>query len=98
MEKAYIGDAVYAEINDGELKLTTENGIRATNTIILEPEVLSTLMLYLGAAEDRTFSRNCIRVADNTVDCGPIYHLNECPLYPKFSRIGEGVINAKARE
>ena len=85
MEKAYIGDAVYAQITDGELTLTTENGIRATNTIILEPEVLSTLMVYLGAAKDRGFSRTCLRVADDTIDCGPIFHLAECPLYPKFA-------------
>ena len=93
--KAYIGDAVYAEINNGELVLTTEDGIRATNTIILEPEVLSTLMLYLGAAKERTFSRACLRVADDTIDCGPIYHLDECPLYPKFARTAE-VADARA--
>jgi hypothetical protein len=39
--KAYLGDAVYADIDEyGCLLLTTENGIRATNTIVLEPEVV----------------------------------------------------------
>lgn len=46
----YLGDAVYAEINEAcQLVLTTENGIRATNTIYLEMEVLDALLNYLKA-------------------------------------------------
>lgn len=43
--KQYLGDAVYAEFDDQTLNvtLTTENGIEATNTIVLEPEVLDAL-------------------------------------------------------
>lgn len=44
--KAYLGDGVYIEHNDFEFILTTENGIRATNTIILEPVVMKTLIQY----------------------------------------------------
>lgn len=37
--KKYVGDGVYVEFDDyGSLKVTTENGVEATNTIILEPE------------------------------------------------------------
>lgn len=47
-EKQYLGDAVYAEImNYGELILTTEDGISATNRIVLEPQVIKALDLYL---------------------------------------------------
>lgn len=47
--KRYIGDAVYAEIDEhGRLVLTTEDGIRATNTIVLEPEVWSALAVYVS--------------------------------------------------
>lgn len=46
--KTYLGDAVYAQWTEyGELELTTEDGIRATNRIILEPEVLAELMRYV---------------------------------------------------
>jgi hypothetical protein len=47
--KRYLGDAVYAAWeNRGVVCLTTENGIRATNTIILEPEVWRNLLDFLG--------------------------------------------------
>jgi hypothetical protein len=39
--KEYIGDSVYADITDGNIILTTENGIGASNTIFLEPQVFS---------------------------------------------------------
>jgi len=47
--RIYLGDAVYAEVDDcGDLVLTTEDGIRATNRIVLEPQVLRALFEYLG--------------------------------------------------
>lgn len=50
MNKAYLGDAVYAEVDAwGRLMLTTENGIAVTNTIVLEPEVLQALEGYVRA-------------------------------------------------
>jgi hypothetical protein len=46
--KEYLGDAVYAKMDrSGCIVLTTENGIRATNTIILEPEVWAALVLFV---------------------------------------------------
>lgn len=40
MTKTYLGDSVYAELNEfGQIKLTTENGYGPSNTIYLEPEV-----------------------------------------------------------
>ncbi len=49
IDKAYIGDGVYVEIEDGMLKLTTEreNGIE---TIYLEPAVFQALRDYYEAA------------------------------------------------
>jgi hypothetical protein len=48
MNKQYLGDGVYVEIDrDWYVKLTTENGIETTNTIYLEPEVISELQRYL---------------------------------------------------
>lgn len=47
-EKEYLGDSVYAQIDEYDnLILTTENGIEASNTIILEPSVVRALMTYL---------------------------------------------------
>lgn len=46
--KEYLGDAVYAELAHGRIILTTENGLRVLNTIVLEPEVAEALYCYLG--------------------------------------------------
>jgi hypothetical protein len=46
--KTYLGDAVWADFDERGLILTTENGISVTNTIVLEPEVLDNLRIYLS--------------------------------------------------
>jgi len=52
--KIYLGDAVYADFNPEQsytdLILTTEDGYRATNTIILEPEVWRMLKEYMDTS------------------------------------------------
>jgi hypothetical protein len=52
MHKRYLGDGVYAEVTDapvrGTIRLTTEDGRRATNTIVLEPEVLEAWGQYMA--------------------------------------------------
>ena len=45
--KEYLGDAVYANFDGYSVVLTTEDGIQATNTIMLEPECLFALDQYL---------------------------------------------------
>lgn len=45
--KTYLGDSVYAEYRDGQLLLTVENGWGATQTIVLEAEVLAALVDFL---------------------------------------------------
>lgn len=46
--KTYLGDGVYAWIDDaGQVVLITEDGTRRTNTIYLEPAVLDALLTYL---------------------------------------------------
>jgi hypothetical protein len=48
--REYLGDAVYAQCDEiGRLVLTTEDGYRATNTIVLEPTVIVALERYLRA-------------------------------------------------
>jgi hypothetical protein len=46
-KKVYLGDAVYARHDGYSLILTTEDGIRATNEIYLEPQVVHELLAYL---------------------------------------------------
>ena len=46
-KKEYIGDGVYVEDEHGMIKLTAEDGIRATDTIYLEPEVLASLLRWV---------------------------------------------------
>jgi hypothetical protein len=50
--KTYLGDAEYAEWENGVLKLTTSHGIGDTNTIYLELEVLDSLKSYLKSSGD----------------------------------------------
>ena len=45
-DKIYLGDSVYAEIDCGILKLTTDNGLDISNCIYLEPEVFLRLVKY----------------------------------------------------
>ncbi|HZO51189.1 MAG TPA: hypothetical protein VFB63_00665 [Bryobacteraceae bacterium] len=48
--KRYIGDGVFVEF-DGGIVLTTEDGIKATNRIVLEPEVYTMLVEFVADVE-----------------------------------------------
>ncbi|HEV3340916.1 MAG TPA: hypothetical protein VG125_11185 [Pirellulales bacterium] len=50
MEKTYLGDGVYVEIERGMFKLTTSDGISTTNVIYLEIEAYEALVRYARAA------------------------------------------------
>lgn len=45
--KTHLGAGVYATLVNGQLVLTTEDGSTVTNTIVLEPEGLDALNLFL---------------------------------------------------
>lgn len=45
--KSYLGDGAYAEWDGLGLTLTAENGIRATDRVVLEPSVLIELLRFL---------------------------------------------------
>jgi hypothetical protein len=46
--KAYLGDGCYVDVDGYALVITTEDGIRATNRIVMEPEVYSALIQYVA--------------------------------------------------
>lgn len=48
MNKHYLGDGVYVGVDDqtGDLVLTTEDGIRVTNRVVLEAQVYYALERY----------------------------------------------------
>jgi hypothetical protein len=47
MNKEYIGDSVYVELNDvGQLVLYTDNGYGPRSVIYLEPDVMVALVNY----------------------------------------------------
>ena len=52
MEKTYLGDSVYVEEDLLGIMLTTDNGFGASNTIILEPEVIVALEEFLKALKE----------------------------------------------
>jgi hypothetical protein len=47
IERVYLGDSVYVEVENGMLKLTTDNGLGPSNTIYLEPDVAAALLMYM---------------------------------------------------
>lgn len=51
--KTYLGDGAYADFDGYGVVLTTEDGIRATNRIVLEPEVLDTFEHWLTRLRER---------------------------------------------
>jgi hypothetical protein len=51
--KVYLGDSVYVEVEDGMLKLTTDNGLGASNTIYLEDQVYAALLQYVAHVSAR---------------------------------------------
>lgn len=46
--KRYIGDGVYVEFDGFSIVVTTENGIKVTNRIVLELEVYTSLVDYVN--------------------------------------------------
>jgi hypothetical protein len=48
MINTYLGDGVYAAFDGYNITLTTENGLEVTNTIVLEPDVLSALYEFIA--------------------------------------------------
>ena len=53
MSKVYLGDAVYADHDGYHVVLTTEDGIRVSNTICLEPLVLEALAEYVAGLKQK---------------------------------------------
>lgn len=51
--KQYLGDGVYAQFDGFAVVLTTEDGVRVTNTVVLEPEVYSALVEFVERLEKR---------------------------------------------
>lgn len=45
--KSYLGDSVYAAFDGHDLVLTTENGMGASNRVVLEPGVVQELAKFL---------------------------------------------------
>jgi len=65
LPKVYLGDAVYARVDEfGAVILTTENGVRATNVITLEPEVMAALAAFYKRAMAATPHDSTERTGD----------------------------------
>lgn len=45
--KVYLGDGAYAEFDGYGIMLTAENGITATDSIYLEPDIYATLTRFV---------------------------------------------------
>lgn len=47
-DKKYLGDGAYVEFDGLSVVLYTSDGMRKTNEVVLEPEVLATFESYLA--------------------------------------------------
>ncbi len=45
--RQYLGDAVYVDLDNGMIRLTTEDGVSVTNEIFLEPFVYEALVKWV---------------------------------------------------
>ena len=43
----YLGDGLYADFDGWQVRLYASNGVSATNTVYLEPEVLVVFLHYI---------------------------------------------------
>lgn len=66
MNKVYLGDAVYAEVDRGMLKLTTDYGCGATNEIFLEPQVYERMLEFVNGLNKKSNTSKAVKhcVAD----------------------------------
>ena len=51
MDKTYLGDGVYVEVESGMLKLTTEDGVKVSNVIYLNAELYHFLISWVKSLE-----------------------------------------------
>jgi hypothetical protein len=81
IEKRYLGDSVYAEIENGMIKLTTDNGGGPSNTIYLEVSTYLSLVEYFEAAKQAAaepHSADCLCDACICAGCGQRKHEGSC--------------------
>jgi hypothetical protein len=65
--KVYLGDGVFAQLDrHTNIVLTVEDGIRTTDTIVLEPDVLRALMTYASTVGTRQAQPERVAEIDQT--------------------------------
>jgi len=52
-KKVYLGDSVYVEYDGYNFVLTTDNGMGASNTIVLEPTVYVALTRFVNNLKNK---------------------------------------------
>ena len=68
----YLGDSVYAEIDGGMIKLTTDNGFGPSNTIYLEVSVYQALTRFVPP-EWRQSCHGCGQPLDQHAGLSVVY-------------------------
>ncbi len=53
----YLGDGLYASFDGYQIRLYSSNGIRATNEVYLEPEVLARFEAYVADLRAKSKAR-----------------------------------------
>ena len=54
-QKSYLGDAVYVDVDEyNAIVLTTEDGYKSTNRIVLEPEVMDALLSWYARLSEKS--------------------------------------------
>lgn len=59
MERTYLGDGVYGYFNGYNVELSTRNGIETTNRIVLDPDVLSSFLVFVQSLKNQDICGFC---------------------------------------
>jgi len=66
VEKRYLGDGVYVDLWEaGGLVLTTENGMCATNTVLLEDLVIRSLERYINDCREEGRAQRAVQLRED---------------------------------
>lgn len=84
ISKRYLGDGVYAAVENGMVKLTTENGIATTNTIWLEIEVMIQLQKFFEDAMAPHKEKNTNSPGPTCGICGKTMTPENATIHPEF--------------
>lgn len=57
MDRFYLGDGAYVEYDGYSYRIFTNNGVKDTNTVILEPDHMESLIAFVNRIKKQNVSK-----------------------------------------